>query len=83
MHMFTRSFVYYPTADNPIAPTNATTVRKSTMSFSTVSKFRVRVGPLQERVLCLNDRVVQGGAQEATMYLHLHCRKKTKRQWKA
>ena len=58
------------------------TVRKCTMSFCTVSTCRVQVGPLQECVRCLNDRVVQGGAQETTMYLQLHCRKKTKRQWK-
>ena len=48
------------------------------MSFSTVSTYRVQVGPLQECVRCLNDRVVQGGAQEATMDLQLHCRRKTR-----
>ena len=65
----------------PLVPTNATTVRRCTMSFSTVSTYRVQVGPLQECVRCLNDRVVQGGAQEATMYLPLHCHRKSKRRW--
>ena len=30
------------------------------------------------RVRCLNDRVVQGGGQEASMYLPLHCRRESK-----
>ena len=39
------------------------------------------LGTCRMRVLCLNDRVVQGGGQEAPMYLPLHCRRKSKRRW--
>ena len=80
MHMFARSFVNWPPADDdPIIATHATTGRICTVSFDTVSKSRVRVEHLQERVHCLNDRVVQGGGQEAPMYLPLHSRRKSKR----
>ena len=39
------------------------------------------LGTCRMRVQCLNDRVVQGGGQEAPMYLPLHCRRKSKRRW--
>ena len=69
----------YPPANNPVVPTNVTTVRKCTCHSALYPRHNeYELGPLQERVSCLNDSVVQGGAQEATMYLQLHCRRKTR-----
>ena len=38
------------------------------------------LGTCRMRVLCLNDRVVQGGGQEALIHRPLPCRRKPKRQ---